>query len=67
MSAGWQSPRSWLERLIGACLGVLLCALMLHVAAVLIESAWVVLAVTAGAGLMLVAAVVWWRGRFRDW
>jgi hypothetical protein len=63
----WQPGHSWLERLLGTCLEVLLCALALHVAAELILSVWVVLASTAGAVLILAVAFRWWGDRSSGW
>jgi hypothetical protein len=59
--------RSLLDRLIGACFGLLLGAIALYTAARLIESvAWTLLAiigVVAGLGLV----IAWLRSRNRGW
>ncbi len=51
------SPRSLLDRLLGFAFGVLVIAVMLHVAARLLEEVWRTLA-TAGAVALLTVAVV---------
>jgi thiol:disulfide interchange protein len=61
------NSRSLLDRLIGACFGLLLGAAALYLAARLIESvAWILLTiigVLAGSGLL----VAWLRSRNRGW
>lgn len=61
------SRPSWLERLVGVCLGLLLAALALHLAVRLIESVWLVL-VGIGVGVAaLVGLVAALRGRWQSW
>lgn len=58
-------PRSWFDRLIGVCLGLLVGAVAVYVAVRLIEAVWTVLLVILGAGALLVLAVGLLRRRDR--
>lgn len=51
-------PRSWLDRAVGACLLVLFAAIVLTIAARLLEAVWPVLAVAGVVVLGLFAVVV---------
>jgi len=66
MSGGY-GPRSWLDRLVGACFGLLLAAIALHWAVRLIESVWPALVAVAVVVGVVVTAVSAWRARSRGW
>jgi hypothetical protein len=64
----WRSePRSWLDRVVGACLGVLAGAVALYVAVRLVEAVAVALLIMAGVVVLAVAAFMFLRYRSRDW
>ena len=51
------SPRSLLDRLLGLAFTVLIIAVMLHVAAGLLATAWQTLAIAGGVTLLLVGGL----------
>lgn len=64
-----RDPARWLDRLVGACFGVLLGAMALYGAVQVISSVW--LPLTIGVGTVVgIGALVWlgvWRSRWRGW
>jgi Na+/glutamate symporter len=60
-------PRSWLERLTGVCLSLLVGAAAVFIAVKLIEAVWTALLVILGVGAFLLVAVFVLRARGRSW
>ena len=60
-------PGSWLDRVVGGCLSLLMAAAAVFIAVKLIEAVWTVLLVIAGVGLFALAAVALLRARHRGW
>lgn len=60
-------PRSWLDRLLGLCLTLLVAVMALYAAVRLLQAILVPLLVIAGGVLVVSAVVCWWRSRRRGW
>lgn len=60
-------PSSWLDRLLGACLTVLLGAVALFTAAHLIQAVWVTLLVILGVGTFISLSLLVLRSRRNNW
>jgi hypothetical protein len=63
----YNGPRSFVSRILGGAVSILLAAFALHWAAGLIRDSWVVLAATGGVLLVLGGAVAWYRARWSRW
>lgn len=61
------APRSWLDRVVGGCLSLLVGAAALYIAVRLIEAVWVVLLVIIGGAVVVTLLVAAWRARSRGW
>ena len=61
------SPSSWLDRLVGACLALLMGAIAVFVAVRLIEAVWQGLLAVLGALLLLSIGVAVVRAHLRGW
>lgn len=60
-----RDPSRWIDRLVGACFGVLLAAMALYGAVQVISSVWLPLSIGLAA-LMTLGSLVWlgvWRSR----
>lgn len=62
-----QEPQRWLDRLVGACVSVLVGALALYGAVWLLRAIWPELAIVALCGAAIVGAIGWWRGGRAGW
>jgi hypothetical protein len=60
-------PRSWLDKLVGGCVGVLLGATALYVAVRLIQSIAAVLLVILGVVAFVALVLAWLHSRNRGW
>jgi hypothetical protein len=60
-------PRSFVSRILGGAVSVLLAAFALYWAACLIRAAWLVLAMTGGVLLVLGSLAAWYRARRWRW
>ena len=60
-------PRSWLDRVVGACLSVLVGAVAVYIAVRLIEAVWVVLVVIGIVAACIALAVTVLRSRRNGW
>lgn len=56
-------PRTWFDRAVGVCLGILVGAAAVFIAVRLIEAVWSGLLVILGVGTFVVVAVATWRSR----
>ena len=61
------SPSGWLDRLVGACLTLLIGAIAIFVAVRLIEAVWQGLLAVLGVLLLLGIGVAVAQARFRGW
>jgi hypothetical protein len=61
------NQRSFVSRVFGKAVSILLAACALYWAACLIRAAWVVLVVTGGVLFLLGTFVVWYRARWSRW
>lgn len=60
-------PRSWLDRLFGACLMILLGAVAISIAVHLIEAVWTSLVIIVSVGAFIGLAVVLVQNHSRGW
>lgn len=60
-------PRTWLDKAVGVCLSVLVCALAIYVAVRLVEAVAVALLVILGVGGLVAGTAAWLRSRHRGW
>ncbi len=60
-------PRSWLDRLVGAALGMLIASVALLLAVRLIEAVWLTLVVIAGVIGVIAGLLAILRRRDRGW
>ena len=60
-------PRSWLDRLLGACLMVLVGAAAISIAVHLIEAVWTSLLIIVSVGAFIAVALMVVRARSRGW
>lgn len=60
-------PRSWLDKLVGAAVAVLVAALALYIAARLVAAVWMILLACLVVGVIVGLAVVVVRGRSSGW
>lgn len=61
------NPKTLLDRLVGACLALLVGAIALYAAVHLIEAIWSTLLVILGGALLVACLVAAWRARSRGW
>jgi hypothetical protein len=64
---GNSDPRSWLDKLVGVCLSVLVGAAAIYIAVRLVQAVWTALLVIIGVGLFVVLSVALLRARGRGW
>ena len=64
-----RDPGRWLDRLVGACFGLLLGAMALYGAVQVISSVWLPLTIGVASvgGVALGIWLVVWRSRWRSW
>lgn len=62
-----QEPQRWLDRLVGACISVLIGALALYGAIWLLRAIWPELVIVGMSLAGIVGLTRWWRGRGLDW
>lgn len=60
-------PRSWFDKAIGVCLGLLVAAASLAIAVHLIEAVWSALLVILGVGAFIAVAITLLRMRRNGW
>jgi len=62
-----EEPQRWLDRLVGACISVLIGALALYGAVWLLRAMWPQLTVVALTAAVIVGVFSWWQGRRSGW
>ena len=67
VNAGPGNPRGLLDKLVGACLSLLIGAIALYAAVKLVAAIWSTLLVILGGTLLVGVLVAVWRRRNRDW
>jgi hypothetical protein len=60
-------PRSWLDKLVGVCLSLLVGAAAIYIAVRLLQAVWTALLVIVGVGLVVALSVAMLRARGRGW
>lgn len=60
-------PRSWLDKAVGVCLGILVGAAAIYIAVRLVQAVWTALLVIIGIGLFIGLSVALLRTRGRGW
>jgi len=61
------SSGSWLDRMVGACLSVLVAAVAISVAVHLITAVWTTLLVIGSLIIAIAVGIAVWRERSRGW
>jgi hypothetical protein len=61
------NPKSWIGKLVGACVGLLAGSIALYAAVRLLEAIWSTLLIILGGGLLLAVLVAALRARSRGW
>lgn len=62
-----EEPQRWLDRLVGACVSVLIGALALYGAVWLLRAIWPELTIVALSATAIVGVFSWWRSRISGW
>jgi hypothetical protein len=60
-------PRTWLDKVVSACLSLLVGAAAVFIAVQLVEAVWTALLVILGVGVFLAVAGMVLRSRNRGW
>ena len=61
------NPGSWLDKLVGVCLTILVGAAAIYVSVRLLQAVWTALLVILGVGLFVALAVALLHARRRGW
>lgn len=61
------NPKSWIDKLVGVCVGLLVGSVALYAAVRLLEAIWSTLLIILGGGLLVAVLIAVWRARSRGW